>query len=128
MYSMTIILWRTTSNQKYEEEEAEAIAKSKKTRYFKGYKQYYYGDEVLTIPSKGRALRNGREPITFKTNNKQLAEFFSKINGKFLEKEKQLSDKYGRPDTSEDFDYMYLLWSNFRQYALDLKKKQKINI
>ena len=66
--------------------------------------------------------------MNFETDDKQLADFFSKVNGKFLEKDKDISDKNGRPDTSKDFDYMYLLWSNFRQYALDLKKKQKINI
>ena len=112
MYSITIVLWRSVSDN--DEEDAKAIARAKKTRYFKGYKQYYYGDEVLTIPGNYRT-------------KEQLSEFFSKIEGKFLEKDKQLSAKYGRPDTSKDFDEIYSLWTNFREYALELKRKQKNN-
>lgn len=110
MYAINLIMWRKAD--KKEEPIARRIAETRRTRYFKGYKQFFKGPYTLNIPSvKG----------DFQTTNDQLMNFFSDIKGKFLERDAAVSEKAGRPDTSLDFIHLYRLW-NFHDKTIKPKK------
>ena len=102
--------------------EAQEIARAKKTRYFKGYRQFYAGNNTLIIPS---VQKSWDKQVIFTTTEEELNTFFPDIQGRFLEKSKTVAEKNGRPDTSKEFEQMYEIWG-FRDRDKKIEAKKQI--
>ena len=140
MYSIELLMWKSTDGTKFEENQAREIAEIKRTRYYKGYKQIHKGPYTLNIPSvdkrsplktkedlnlEGEELleyQKTRAKLTFQTTNDNLMSFFSDIKGKFLEKNREVSEKGGRPDVSLEFDHLKTLWLSDRNGTIKNKR------
>ena len=111
-YDILLVLWKMIdTKQPNQVEHAQEIARAKKTRYFKGYRQFYAGNNTLIIPS---VQKSWDKRVFFTTTEEELNTFFPDIQGRFLEKSKTVAEKNGRPDTSKEFKEMYELWG-FRE-------------
>ena len=67
-----------------------------------------------------------RGKVSFNITNEDIMDFFTDIQGKFLERDSSISLKEGRPDTSFEFSNIQRVWTLFTDKTIKQKNQDKV--